>query len=362
MKSLLVFLVFCGLVGFAFAEPAPCSSPICVIESSWDGTQFFNPGETYWLKAEIPRDERLHVKIFYYDNTIVHEKTYDPDEEGIVLVEYTSPDKEDSLSFYRVAMTIDGDPSKNAGAIFRIGDSYPTDLFHVQTNSSLYHAKIGDSIQLESHNNNRWGMPLAPHYQFNATLFSPDGNIVFEKTITTDEYGDFAYPFSISHDGFYKLVLNDKEDKQQVRIFPFNFDTTRTIHEEGRDFEIDFGPPHESGISFSIHDIQFDKHAKSLTVYLENPEDRQVRGDIKIPHELLNGNMTAIMDDTVRSDFRIKDISDYSWTIFKMSPGNHTLQITGTTAIPEFQTIAAMILAVSIVPILLISKFRRLLP
>lgn len=134
-----------------------------------------------------------------------------------------------------------------------------------------------------------------------------------------------------------------------------NYNTAKTITAEGKDFEILFTPPH-NGISFSIHDLQFDKTAKTLTIFLENPGESKVRGDIKIPHDLLNGNMTTIIDDVIRTDFRVKQIPDYSWTTFHINPENHTLQITGTTAIPEFETLASLILVLSLVPVFLWAK------
>ena len=108
---------------------------------SYYGTKHMNPGETYWLKAQIQPDEKLHLKIFYYDDSIVYEKTYTPDDNGIVLVEYASPNNEDSFSFYRVAMMVEGNPTKGVGSVFRIGETYPADLIRFLSVPSLYDAK-----------------------------------------------------------------------------------------------------------------------------------------------------------------------------------------------------------------------------
>ena len=208
MKSFVIFLILVGFFGISFAY-SECQSSICIIKSSWDGTQFVNPGDTYWIKVKISPHEKLDVKIFYYDNSIVHQKIYQPDEQGNVLIEYTSPAKEDSLSFYRVAMMIQNDSSKTAGDIFRVGDVYPDDLIRVHTNSSLYNAQIGQTIQLQSHSNDRWGMPLAPYYQFDITLINPSGDIVYQNKITTDQYGDFTDTITITEKGFYKIKIKD---------------------------------------------------------------------------------------------------------------------------------------------------------
>ena len=93
-NSLIIFASIVLLVSMAspvFASEYDTCDAVCIMDSSWDGTKYVNPGETYWLKAQINPNEKLHVKIFYYDDSIVHEKTYTPDEDGIVLVEYTSP-------------------------------------------------------------------------------------------------------------------------------------------------------------------------------------------------------------------------------------------------------------------------------
>lgn len=358
-NSLIIFASIVLLVSMAspvFASEYDTCDAVCIMDSSWDGTKYVNPGETYWLKAQINPNEKLHVKIFYYDDSIVHEKTYTPDEDGIVLVEYTSPNNEDSLSFYRVAMTVVGNPAKVAGSIFRIGETYPADLIRFSSTPSLYDAKPGDTVQLFTESN-RWDNPVEPYSKIKLTLLDPNKAQIFQRQVITDEIGNFEESFTITQNGFYNLIVED-QDKRNAYLFPTNLDTVKTITAEGQDFEIIFGHSTNDGIEFIIHDLAFDQQKKSLTVTVENPDERNVRFDVKIPHKFLDGNMTTVVDGNLRTDIEQRHIQGYSLTYLSLFPGNHTVQILGTSAIPEFDTIAMLVLLVSVIPLILFSKLK----
>ena len=355
MKPFLMILsISVFVVSPAFASEFSNCNQICILESSWDGSKYVNHGETYSLLVQIPPEENLDVKIHYYDQSIVHEKIYSPDESGKILIQYTSPDEEDSLSYYRVNMHLVEMPDVKAGAIFRIGDTYNLGFFPIQSIPWMGEAKVGDTIRLWADNNNRWSMPMIPNHSFNATLYDPSGSMVYHNTITTDGFGDFDDIFHITEPGFYKLVFED-DNSQQVRFFPRNFDVVKTISAEGKDFDFKFGFE-DRGIMFSVEDMIFDQQGKSLKIITDNPTNEHVRFEISIPHEFLNGNMTTLMDGELRTDFDQRHILGHSITVFKLPPGEHTVEIIGTSAIPEFQTIAMFVLLVSILPVIFLRK------
>ena len=347
----MLFIVV-GFFGTSFAESGDCY--ICILDASWDGTEFVNPGETYWLDVKIPPTEKLHAEIMYYDGSMVLDKIYTPDDNGLVRIQYTSTDSEDAFSYYRVAMHINNKPEINTGTIFRIGDTYDRGFFPIGTQPYSGTAKIGDEIHLFADNNNRWSIPMPPHHSFNVTLYSPSGKNVHHNSITTDKFGDFEDSFTITESGFYKLILEDDNHKQ-IRYFPKNFDTVKTITAEGRDFDLKFGFE-DDGIMFSIDDIVFSQNSKSLKILANNPTHENVRFQVLIPHEFLNGNMTTILDGTLRTDIVQKHILGYSNTVFPLPPGHHSVEILGTSAIPEFQTVAMLVLASSVLPVILLRK------
>ena len=84
--------------------------------------------------------------------------------------------------------------------------------------------------------------------------------------------------------------------------------------------------------------------------------DQNVRFEVSIPHEFLNGNMTTLLDGKLRSDIEQRHILDSSTTVFSLPPGEHVVEIVGTSAIPEFQAIAMFVLFVSILPVILLRK------
>ena len=128
-----------------------------------------------------------------------------------------------------------------------------------------------------------------------------------------------------------------------------------SIHVENKDFDFKFGFE-ERGIMFSVDDMVFNPERKSLQIFVTNPTYDNVRFEVSIPHEFLNGNMTTFFDGELRTDIDMRHILGSSITVFSLPPGEHVVEIMGTSAIPEFQTVAMLVLLLSMFPIVLLRK------
>ncbi|MCA9820703.1 MAG: PEFG-CTERM sorting domain-containing protein [Nitrosarchaeum sp.] len=170
----------------------------------------------------------------------------------------------------------------------------------------------------------------------------------------SDENGEYYFHFDPLglRPGYYEIQLTPEYEgiEQTVgTVFPNNIKNF-TIIEEGKKFQIPV-----DGYYFIPEKIVFDKERKTLTIDLDTAEPfRQV--GFSIPSELLDGDFTVFVNGIER-DGNIRKTDGY--THFSPWPGEDdhtTIQVVGTTAIPEFQTVATMILAASILPIMLLRK------
>jgi predicted secreted protein with PEFG-CTERM motif len=102
----------------------------------------------------------------------------------------------------------------------------------------------------------------------------------------------------------------------------------------------------------------------SLHVYIEATDNGSI--ELTIPRSVLDATTNGsdveffVLIDGEEVDFEeIKTSSDRKLTI-DFYPGSEQIEIIGTFVIPEFGTIAAMILAVAIISIVAISAKSRL--
>ena len=351
-----------------------CAQNICII-NTWKGNIQLNPGDQYKLDVLIEPEKKLHVKIFDYTDTAVLDKIFTPDSEGMVYAIYDIPDKEDSLSFYRVAISlVDSNQDDKIGLIFRVGEP------DIQSMLSGYAATadnikeygiftVGEPITIQSHQS-RWSTPVPPYLNVNLEFYDEDRNLLDKAVLQNDEKGMSSYTFTPDKSGYYEVRLDAEhlpgKYYDRVILFPVDVKTEFTIFEEGEEFVISFDDYATS--KFLIKDVEFSKEEKRLSIMLEHPFPIVNGMDVLVPHKLLDGGYTVFVDGEqldydapVNSQNKVyvnnfEGYADIGYNI--VGKRTHQVDIYGTTAIPEFKTIA-MILAVSILPIIFVSRRKR---
>ena len=126
-----------------------------------------------------------------------------------------------------------------------------------------------------------------------------------------------------------------------------------TIETGGYDFTVNIVS------SFNVDEIEFDSDDKRLTFYF-NTGIKNNLAEIQIPKNLINGNFTFFLNDQeifplVKTNEKISFI-----TLEFEGNGSHTLDIIGTTYLPEFAQLAPMILAISLIGIIFSLKIKKL--
>lgn len=113
----------------------------------------------------------------------------------------------------------------------------------------------------------------------------------------------------------------------------------------------------ETVSNFDVTDFEFDKESKKLTIFINSGVQENL-SEIQIPLNLINGNFTFFLNDEeifprVQSNEKISFI-----TLEFAGDGKHTLEIIGTTYLPEFSDIAPFVLATSLMGIVFLKKFK----
>ena len=112
--------------------------------------------------------------------------------------------------------------------------------------------------------------------------------------------------------------------------------------------------------NLDVKDLSFDKDMKRIILDINSSLDYNLI-EILIPKNLINGEFTFLLDDSEISA-TVANLTDNSFiTIEFYGTGVHTLEIIGTTYLPEFAEVAPIVLATSLIGIIVILKrFKKL--
>lgn len=125
-----------------------------------------------------------------------------------------------------------------------------------------------------------------------------------------------------------------------------------TIETSGYDFEV------ETVSNFNIQDVQFNRDDKKLTFNI-NSELVNNFAEIQIPVNLINGNLTVFVNGhEIFPEIRKNDKISFIVLEFEGS-GTNTLEIIGTTYLPEFSSAAIIVMGTAFTIITLSRKFRK---
>lgn len=125
-----------------------------------------------------------------------------------------------------------------------------------------------------------------------------------------------------------------------------------TIETSGYDFEV------ETVSNFNIQDVQFNRDDKKLTFNI-NSELENNFAEIQIPVNLINGNLTVFVNgQEIFPEIRKND--KISFIVLELEGnGTNTLEIIGTTYLPEFSSVTLIVMATAFATLALSRKFNK---
>jgi len=180
------------------------------------------------------------------------------------------------------------------------------------------------------------------------------------QNTVSDENGEFSFffePLGLQPGSFSVLLTStdDKTESERGIQFPSNI-KDYVVFAERENFTISV----DAGYSIP-KDLIFDKENKKITIDIDTSDSlKQV--SILVPHELLNGKYTVFENGVEQNlvDYgRYSEINGYSEFRPWIDSDHTRVEIVGTTVIPEFQSVAVIVLIASILPIILISKLKK---
>jgi len=148
----------------------------------------------------------------------------------------------------------------------------------------------------------------------------------------------------------------------------FSFGPEEVMSETKKIFEVDAGSYGTFDVPYiiregSIEDMTIDKESLALIVSLDSPSDGTLSMDI--PRKLTdakdsNGNDISfiILIDGVEVSYQETTISTSRTLTIQFAEGDSEIEIIGTYIIPEFGSIAAMILSMGILFVVVVSASR----
>ena len=207
-------------------------------------------------------------------------------------------------------------------------------------------------------------------------ISSPMGNIVSIDQVNPDSSGEYSANFKIgktwSHNGDYQISVfaNHSSGENQITdkiIIPLNIENYKidTLIEL---FDYDITGAY-------VSDIQISKENNSIIISLNSNSDGKLT--VYLPREVIDSKLAD--DGNLPSDATLPDIEfvvladgiPAKLTELQTNPtnriisidfenGTSQIEIIGTQVIPEFGTIAMIVLAVAIVSIIAVSTKSRL--
>lgn len=125
-----------------------------------------------------------------------------------------------------------------------------------------------------------------------------------------------------------------------------------TIETSGYDFKV------ETVANFEINDVQFSRDGKKLTFDMTNSLENNL-AEIQIPINLIDGDITVFLNGTEIFP-QIRKNDSISFIVLEFNgTGHNTMEIIGTTYLPEFSGIALLVLGVAFSTVFLSRKFKK---
>jgi len=241
--------------------------------------------------------------------------------------------------------------------------------FTIQTQKHLY--KPGDGIKIEG---SIWSGLIAELGGVNLVLIQIiDGkdNVVGNAKAQVTSDGQYETEFTIpasAENGTYSInakievsdsVLSSQTLKTQGSLqsstkFLVANSNTFLIKSEEKNFDVIISS------NSQVSNLQFSEQAKKLTFTVAGETGTKGVTDITIPKSLLGGDMNVMIDGHMMSqnDFiETADTQDSTTLEINYNHSTHTIEVTGTNAVPEFPaSLMAMFVAISMLVIFVSSR------
>lgn len=268
-----------------------------------------------------------------------------------------------------------------SSAQMSIKSSYPTmsansdNSFVIQSRNNLY--VPGQSIHVEGSLFASLMSKIGSGNTAQIQIFDSQGMVVSEQTVDVSSngefHGDILLPSSAAN-GEYTIESKINSDSSLLGSLDAatlaSLESTTTvivstptlvkINVEGHDaFDVNIAS------NSKVSAVAFKEEEKKISFVVEGETGTKGTTQVSIPKALLSGQMTVMIDGKVMAadDVIVTSNTEATTTLeINYHHSVHEIDIIGTNAVPEFGTIASLILVVSIISVIAISAKTQLMP
>lgn len=245
--------------------------------------------------------------------------------------------------------------------------------FAIETNHHIY--QPGDQVSIEG---TIWSNLMATVGGISSVSIQVTDNagaIVYSGKSQVTSDGGYTADFQLPSDakkGAYTIdtkadvnedVLNTLTLKAQTSLessakFVVVSPNAFAVKAEGKDFDVQI-----ASNSTNVSDLKFDEQQKKLSFTVQGETGTKGVTEITIPKSLLSGNMSVMIDgqamahsDVIQTD----DTSDHITLEINYHHSTHQIDIVGTSAVPEFSSLAGLVLVFSVLSVVILSVKTRI--
>lgn len=243
----------------------------------------------------------------------------------------------------------------------------------IQSKQMLY--QPGDTVTVEG---SLWSALMSQLGQSGVVkiqVLDSEGNVVNEKTVKVSDEGSYDAQIAIppnSVGGKYAIkselvadssvlavlgvTTTDLESSSNI-IVSVPTVTTVSVEDHG-DFDVGIAS------SSDVSQVQFNTQEKTLAFQVTGESGTHGITQIKIPKDLLSGQITVLIDGHVMaSDGVIMTADTETETTLELnySHSTHTIEIVGTNAVPEFGQLSILVLVIAVAAIMIAGMNRPVL-
>jgi predicted secreted protein with PEFG-CTERM motif len=246
--------------------------------------------------------------------------------------------------------------------------------FTIQAQKHLY--KPGDNVTVQGSIWSSLMTSLGNASTVSIQVKDNDGNVVYGGKSQIDASGAYTAQFQlpsdakkgaytvdanidVSSDVLSTLVSKTKDILDESTKIVVVSSNAMSVSAEGHDFDVKI-----ASNSTSVNNLNFDEQNKKLSFTVQGDPGTKGVTEITIPKSLLSGDLTVMIDGQAmaQSDVVETDNTDNETTLeLNYHHSTHQIDIVGTNAVPEFGTLASIVLVASVLSVIVVSsQIRRI--
>ena len=246
------------------------------------------------------------------------------------------------------------------------------DEFTVQSQKHLY--KPGDDVTIQGSIWSDLMTSLGTVNTVSIQVKDNGGNVVYDGKGQVDASGDYTTQFQllpdakqgaytvdvnvdVSADVLGNLALKTNAALDSSTKFVVVSPNSMSVKAEGHDFDVQV-----ASNSTSVSNLNFDEQNKKLSFIVQGDAGTKGVTEITIPKSLLSGDLTVMIDGKAmaQSDVVEAASTDTETTLeLNYHHSTHQIDIVGTSAVPEFSSIASLVLVASVLTVVVLSSGVR---